>query len=94
MYIGSVEIIEIMEIMDHGDHLNLTHQQKRRPGGRGTYAQPGEHQTRRLEICEPVGKRTYVHIRTLLNTYEGCVRFNFLQLAKSWQRAFAKVGSR
>ena len=55
MYIGSVEI------MDHGDHLNLTHQQKRRPGGRGTYAQPGEHQTRRLEICEPVGKRTYVH---------------------------------
>lgn len=46
---------------DHGDHLNLTHQQKRRPGGRGTYAQPGEHQTRRLEICEPVGKQTYVH---------------------------------
>ena len=52
-YIGSVEIMEIIWIWP----IIL----KRRPGGRGTYAQPGEHQTRRLEICEPVGKRTCVH---------------------------------
>ena len=44
VFVGSVEIMEIICEFDQFDPSAS----KRRPGGRGTYAQPGEHETRRF----------------------------------------------